>query len=71
MKNKIKILTEKITTLKETHDGSLEGGFASIKGGRSLSFDTTNGTVQTCTNTADCTHVTNSFKCSNTGTCFA
>ena len=68
MKKTIKILTEKMAKLQEQKDGTLQGGFASIRGG----FNTFDSTNESCSNTVKCTQSTNTGDphCSNTGTCF-
>lgn len=65
MKKKIKLPSEKSNILREKKDGTLEGGFASIKGG----FSPLLSDNDHCTNTSDCTHSTNTPTCTNTKTC--
>ena len=69
MKKTIKILLEKMDRLQEKKDGTLQGGFASIRGGFHETEDTTNS-LPGCTNNGDCTKVTNRWGCVNNGTCF-
>ena len=66
MKKTIKILLEKANKLQEK-DGTLHGGFASIRGG----FNFSDSTNESCTNSHDCSQSTNTGTpaCSNTGTC--
>jgi hypothetical protein len=68
MKKTIKILAEKMSSLQERQDGTLEGGFASIKGGYN---DVPFSTNESCSNTVDCRLSSNTGTpvCSNTGTC--
>jgi hypothetical protein len=47
MKNKIKVLSDKIQKLQEEKDGTLHGGFASLKGGFNDFLASTN---DNCTN---------------------
>jgi hypothetical protein len=71
MKKNIKILSEKMDSIQEKKDGTLRGGFASIKGGfKSDLLFSTNDNPTGCTNVKDCTHSTNSFTCTNSGICF-
>jgi hypothetical protein len=57
--------------LKEKKNGTIAGGFASIKGGFSITEFSTNTWPNACVNSGDCTHSTNiGTGCSNTGTCF-
>lgn len=65
MKKKIRILSAKMSILEEKKDGTLEGGFASIRGGYGSLLSTNTG----CSNTTDCSHSTNTMDCTNTGTC--
>ncbi|WP_205510369.1 hypothetical protein [Longitalea arenae] len=67
MKKTIKILAAEMEKLQEKNDGTLQGGFASIRGGFSFS-DSTN---QSCSNTKDCTKSTNTGTptCTNYNTC--
>ncbi|WP_205510376.1 hypothetical protein [Longitalea arenae] len=69
MKKTIKILLEKMDKLQEK-DGTLQGGFASIKGGFNVTYDSEN--KSNCTNSGDCTRTTNTGTptCVNSGTCF-
>ena len=77
MKKTIKALIERI---QQNVDGNLNGGFASIKGGASLTFaaqavtnGTCSGTNKTgCTNNDDCSKSTNSApgKCTNSNVCY-
>ena len=68
VKKTIKILQEKMEKIQEKKDGTLHGGFASMRGGFNTSFFTTN--YVNCTNKADCTHTSNvGLGCTNTGTC--
>jgi len=69
MKKTIKILVGKLDQLQEKSDGTLQGGFAAIKGGFKAFDDSTNDGVR-CTNSSDCTHSTNIVNCTNSGTCF-
>ncbi|WP_205510365.1 hypothetical protein [Longitalea arenae] len=55
MKKTIKILLEKMDKLQESKDGTLQGGFSSIRGG--LNFN--DSTNQSCTNVKDCSKSTN------------
>lgn len=80
MKKNIKSFMQ---SLEENKDGFLSGGFGSIKGGfagitRLLSTNQTDtctnvvkcaGTNTQCTNSTDCITTTNTFLCSNDGTC--
>jgi len=69
MTKTIKILSQKIEKLKEKNDGTLEGGFASIKGGFITQADSTNQNWG-CTNASNCTSSTNiGAGCTNSGTC--
>jgi hypothetical protein len=68
MKKTIKILVDKMNKLQEKTDGTLQGGFASIKGGFAAEDDGTNASIG-CKNTGDCTKSTNLYGCSNTGVC--
>lgn len=67
MKKTITILATKLEVLQEKNDGTLEGGFASIKGGFNTTLGFSNDFI--CTNSNDCTHSTNNSFCSNTGKC--
>jgi hypothetical protein len=63
-----------IETLQNTSNGLLKGGFASIKGGKSLSYPTNDGVctktnASWCSNDGDCSATTNQSHCSNDGTC--
>ena len=66
MKKTIKILVDK---LQEKKDGTLQGGFSSIKGGFQLPDFSDN---TSCSNTKDCRLTTNTGTpvCYNGGTCF-
>jgi len=66
MKKTIKILIDKMDKLQEKQDGTLQGGFSSIKGGFNASLLKQNGN---CTNTTSCTQ-TNVSSCTNSGFCF-
>ena len=68
MKKTIKILVDKMDKLQGKTDGTLQGGFASIKGGFMNADDSTNSSIG-CSNTGNCTKSTNNFGCSNTGVC--
>lgn len=69
MKKTIKILLDKMDKLQEKKDGTLQGGFASIKGGFTYADSTNEGA---CSNSGNCTRTTNTGTptCSNSGTCF-
>jgi hypothetical protein len=70
MKKTIKIQLKKLEDLKERKDGTLQGGFASLKGGFQSDLLTTNDHPGGCTNTKDCTKTTNAWGCVNSGICF-
>jgi len=70
MKKTIKILAEKMEKLQEKKDGTLQGGFASIKGGFNNTLLSTNDSPKGCSNTGDCTGTTNTTGCVNTKSCF-
>ena len=69
MKKTIKILAEKMEKLQEKKDGTLQGGFASIKGGFHATLYSTNADMP-CSNTGDCSSSTNTHGCVNSKTCF-
>lgn len=70
MKKTLKDLAEKMDTLQEKNDGTLEGGFGSVKGGtRSPLQVESASTNDGCTNSLDCSTSTNKNSCSNTGIC--
>jgi hypothetical protein len=70
MKKTIKILVEKMNQLQQNRDGTLQGGFATIKGGFKRLDDDFQTNERGCTNTKDCSHDTNILaSCTNTGTC--
>lgn len=64
MKKTLKTL---LASLQEKNDGTLNGGFASIKGGFSLSAVALNS-LTTCNNSGTCSS-TNTFNCVNSGDC--
>jgi hypothetical protein len=78
-----KTLKELLTKLKQETDGTLTGGFGSIKGGYSVgSVETTNtildncsnsqvcgGINSSCTNSGFCGDASNTYSCSNTFAC--
>jgi hypothetical protein len=68
MKKTIKILSHKIEKLQDPKNGTLQGGFGSLKGGFSDLFFSTN---TSCTNSNDCTHSTNTGTptCTNSKVC--
>ena len=69
MKKTIKILVEKMEKIQEKKDGTLQGGFGSIKGG----FNSTSlyYNFEYCSNYLNCVYTTNLRACTNSGTCFA
>jgi hypothetical protein len=78
-----KNLRNLVTRLSEDPEGTMQGGFGSIRGGRESVFSTNSAETCTnsrctgtneniCTNEVDCTGATNkSTKCSNKSYCFA
>lgn len=74
-----------VENLRQSNDGTLNGGFGSVRGGFSTQIIAPNGSncsnsAGTCTGTnelncsnsgtADCTGTSNIQDCSNTGICF-
>jgi hypothetical protein len=70
MKKTIKILAEKMDKLQELNEGTLQGGFTSIKGGFAA-FELSTNDNWGCTNAKNCVGSTNTGQgCTNDGVCF-
>jgi|GEM_PF-5284986 len=75
MKKNLETFVKKV---KQNHDGSLAGGFGSVKGGHSSLYYPTNdkcnntdchNTNSGCTNSWQCSSTSNSAGCTNSWSC--